>query len=272
VRHYIARPPAAPLADHVAYVWASRGAPAHALERVVPTGTLELIVSVVDDGGQVYDPEGREQHLSGGAVVSGAYRRPFTFASCATTSVVGVHLRPGRAGEILGIPANELVDRHVDLDALWGARSVRELRERICEARTTERRFQILEATLAARLRDRRMHPSVAYALDVLAGDGARIAAIAKETGASQRRLIEHFTAAVGLTPKRFGRIMRFHRATALARTSTLEWARLAQECGYYDQAHLIREFRDLAEMTPTDVVRASTHVQEHHQLAVLDR
>jgi AraC-like DNA-binding protein len=271
VRHYVARPPAAPLAKHVEYVWASQGAPSYTLERVVPTGTLELVVSLVDEGGAVYDPAGREQSLSGGSVVSGAYRRPFTFATCKASSVVGAHLRPGHAGAILGVPPSELVDRHVSLEALWGRRA-RELRERLCEAPTTERRFQILEAEFASRLHARRMHPTVAYALDALASPHTRVADIAKNTGQSQRRLIEHFTTAVGLTPKRFGRILRFHRASALARTSTLEWARLAQECGYYDQAHLIREFRELAEVTPTDLVRVSRHESEHHQLAVLDR
>lgn len=270
MRHYVARPPAPPLADFVEYVWASRGAPAHAFERVVPTGTLELAISLVHDGGPIADADGRVRWFSG-AIVSGAYRRPFTFATREDSSVVGAHLRPGRAGAILGMPASEIVDRHVDLDALWGRRA-HELRERLCEAATTEVRFRILEAELAARLREHRTHPSVGYALDALTGPRARVAAIATHAGMSQRRLIEHFTSAVGLTPKRFGRIMRYHRATALARTTTLDWGRVAQECGYFDQAHLIRDFRELAEITPTDLVRSSTHEREHHQLAVLDR
>lgn len=270
MRHYIARPPAPPLAEVVEYVWASKGAPVHAYERVVPTGTLELAISLVEDGGTMRDADGRERWMSG-TLVSGAYRRPFTFATRENASVVGVHLRPGRASAILGVPPSEIVDCHVDLEALWGRRA-RELRERLCEATTTEQRFRILEAELASRLREHRQHPSVEYALDVLAGPQARVADIAEHAGISQRRLIEQFTMAVGLTPKRFGRIMRYHRATALARNSSIEWARVAQECGYYDQAHLIRDFRELAEVTPTDLVRVSTHVREHHQLAVLDR
>jgi transcriptional regulator GlxA family with amidase domain len=98
-----------------------------------------------------------------------------------------------------------------------------------------------------------------------------RVADIAKGAGFSQRRLIELFTADVGLTPKRFGRVLRFHRATALARSAALDWTRVAHECGYYDQAHLIHDFRELAEMTPSDLKRASRHPKEHHQLAVLE-
>ena len=162
----------------------------------------------------------------------------------------------------------ELTDRHVDLDALWGRRA-RELRERLCAATTTDQRFAILEAELASRLDERHVHPAVTYALDALARPQVRVGDIAKCAGLSQRRLIELFTAAVGMTPKRFGRILRFQRATALARSAALDWTRVAHECGYYDQAHLIRDFRELADVTPSDLMRASAHPQEHHQLAV---
>jgi transcriptional regulator GlxA family with amidase domain len=156
----------------------------------------------------------------------------------------------------------------VDLDELWGRRAP-ELRERLCAATTTEQRFAILETELTSRLGHRHVHPAVEYALDALARPEARVGDIAKYAGLSQRRLIELFTAAVGLTPKRFGRVLRFHRATALARSSAFDWTRIAHESGYYDQAHLIRDFRELAEVTPGDLLRASLHPKEHHQLAV---
>jgi AraC-like DNA-binding protein len=269
VRHYVARPPTPPLAKFVEYVWASQGAPAHARERIVPTGTLELLVSLVDGEARIYDAGGRERWFSG-AAVSGAYRRPFMFDTRADASTVGVHFRPGYAGVVLGVPPGELMDRHVDLEALWGRRA-RDLRERLCAATTTEQRFAILDAELASRLDDRRVHPAVTYALDVLARPQARVGDIAKAARLSQRRLIELFTAAVGLTPKRFGRVRRFQRATALARSAALDWTRVAHECGYYDQAHLIRECRELADVTPSDLMRASTHVKEHHHLAISD-
>jgi AraC-like DNA-binding protein len=269
VLRYVARPPTPPLDKLVEYVWASQGAPAHAQERIVPTGTLELFVNLVDGEGRIYDAAGRARWSSGsGSGVAGAYRRPFMFDTRDDASVVGVHFRPGRAGAVLGVPPGELIDRHVELEALWGRRA-RELRERLCAAATTEQRFAILEAELVSRLDQRKVHPAVGYALDSLARPQARVADIAKGAALSQRRLIELFTAAVGITPKRFGRVLRFHRATALARSAAVDWARVAHECGYFDQAHLIRDFRELAEMTPTDLQRASVHVKEHHQLAI---
>jgi AraC-like DNA-binding protein len=267
--HYVARPPAPPLAKLVEYVWASQGAPAHATERIVPTGTLELCINLVEDEARIHDIAGVERSFSG-AFVAGAHRRPFSFPTRDNASIVGVHFRPGCAGVVLGVPPGELVDRHVDLDALWGRRAS-ELRERLCAATTTHRRFAILEAELASRLDARSVHPAVTYAVEVLARPEVRVGEVARGASLSQRRLIELFTAAVGLTPKRFGRVLRFQHATALARSTAFDWTRIAQECGYYDQAHLIGDFRELADLTPSELILASKHEKEHHQLAVYE-
>jgi hypothetical protein len=94
------------------------------------------------------------------AIGSGAYRRPFMFDTHENASVVGVHFRPGAAGVVLGVPPGELMDRHVDLEDIWGRRA-RELRERLCAATTTSERFAILEAELVSRPRSTRAraHP-----------------------------------------------------------------------------------------------------------------
>src|SRR4051794_5702410 len=110
---YASRPPSPALAKVVEYVWSSQGAPAHAQERVVPTGTLELMVSLVDDQARLSDAISGGGSFSG-AFVAGAYRRPFTFDTHENASVVGVHLKPGYAGVILGLPPGQLTDQHVD--------------------------------------------------------------------------------------------------------------------------------------------------------------
>ena len=78
--------------------------------------------------------------------------------------------------------------------------------------------------------------------------------ALAEELGWSHRRLIARFREQVGLPPKIMGRILRFDRVTQLL--LDVEGPRLAEvayECGYYDQAHLNRDFRDFAGTTPGD-------------------
>jgi AraC-like DNA-binding protein len=100
-------------------------------------------------------------------------------------------------------------------------------------------------------------HWAVAPTIEELTRPGARplIRQIAKELGISQRRLIRVFGEESGLTPKLFGRIQRFQRAIAMASNSKdlSDWSEIALSCGYFDQAHLIRDFVEFSGFTPTE-------------------
>jgi transcriptional regulator GlxA family with amidase domain len=95
----------------------------------------------------------------------------------------------------------------------------------------------------------------VGWAYRTLAASGgqARVTSIARDIGWSRKHLAARFTQEIGCGPKTVARIMRFNRAASLARTTDESWAGIAADCGYADQAHLIREFRDLAGDAPTD-------------------
>jgi AraC-like DNA-binding protein len=269
--HYRAYRPGPPLADFVEYLWALHDAPAHSTERVVPSGTLELVVNLHEDALRINDPETRSWRTHSGAAVSGAYRRFFVIDARDHASIVGVHFKPGKALPFLGVPPGELADRHVDLAMLWG-RSAVELREQLCAARTSEERFAMLENALRARFVDRRPgHPAVPFALRHLARPGVTVGEVAADVQLSRRRLIQVFTAEVGMTPKRLSRVLRFQRASALARgESAADWARLARACGYFDQSHLIHDVSEFTGTLPTQLNPAGEDVKELH-LAVPD-
>ena len=254
------RPPA-PLANHVEYLWMIRDAPSHELERIVPTGTLELVVNLAEDEIRIHDDAGRVAQRLEGAAVSGVYRRYFVIDTRVHTAMMGAHFRPGGAGAILGLPPGELADQHVALSALWGASS---LREQLCAALDRASAFAILENALVARLAARRApHAAVPHAL-AMVGQAAAIGEIAATLGLSRRRLIEVFTAGVGVTPKRMSRLLRFQRALAIAGAGAA-WTRAAHASGYYDQAHLIRDCKELAGVAPSELARASAGVKQHH-------
>jgi transcriptional regulator GlxA family with amidase domain len=169
----------------------------------------------------------------------------------------------------LGVPASELVDMHLDLEALWG-RAARELRERLCEAVTPAARCSLLEAALMARLRrPPEYHPAVPAALAALepAEQGVSVREVARGVGLSQRRFIQVFSSAVGVTPKRYHRIRRFQRARRQVRSiSCPDWADVALACGYFDQSHLIRDFQEFAGFTPGEFQRQwREHVLPNH-------
>jgi AraC-like DNA-binding protein len=176
---------------------------------------------------------------------------------------VGAQLAPGAAPLLLGAPASEFAERHTALEEVWG-REVRELEERLVLARSAERRLALFEEILAARLpRVRGIHPAVAEAL---AGFDARegVRSLVERSGYSHRRFVALFREAVGLSPKRYSRVLRFRKMLERAAApAPPPWAQLALEAGHSDQPHFSREFRELAGVTPgeyREVAPAASH------------
>src|SRR5579872_859532 len=152
MRYYSYRP-VAQLGEFVDFFWMIADGEVNRKERILPSGTSELVINLHEDEVRIYDsiqPE-RYKRLSG-AVISGTYSGPFICDAMQHQSMLGVHFRPGCAFPFLGEPATELTDAHANLEDLWGS-SARHLRARLCEAATTSKRFRLLEGALLERLR-----------------------------------------------------------------------------------------------------------------------
>lgn len=251
--------PPAPLSEFIYDLWLYEEytPTSHTYERILPSGTIEMVVNLQEHQLRIYDLDTRSCKRFSGAVVSGPYGRCFVTDTAEEKTIIGVHFKPAGAFPFLGVPPEDLADAHVDLENLWG-RSAGELRERLCEARSPQARFSILEGALERHLmRPLEHHWAVAATVEELTKPGARplIREIAKELGISQRRLIRVFAEEAGLTPKLFGRIQRFQRTIALASDAKdlSHWGEIALCCGYFDQAHLISDFVEFSGLTPTD-------------------
>jgi len=265
---YLCHTPAPPLAEIVDALWSLSDSPSHATERVLPSGTLELVINLSEDEFRIHDSArpGSFRRFPG-AIVSGAYRRYFVIDTREHASIMGVHFKPGRALPLVAVPPGTIGDAHVDLQTLWGPSAV-ELRERLCEVKTAEQRFRVLEEALRARLaRSTEPRRAVQVALAHLGRPGASVGDVAARVGLSRRRLLQLFTAEVGMTPKVFDRVRRFQRALALARLTVLpDWGALSRASGYFDQSHMIREFLDLSGFSPAELVRHGRKpVKENH-------
>jgi AraC-like DNA-binding protein len=231
-------------------LWAFEGEFEFALERVLPSGLTEVLINLAEDETRTYPngPAGPARHAA--AVAQGPRTAPVIIDTAEQRRVVGVVLRPGAARVLLGVPAAELVGEHVDLAVLWPDGAV--LRESLLAA-TPEEWLAIVEDRLVARL-DRAALPEpaildAARALDA----GATVSAVHARVGMGRKRFTRLFREAVGLTPKRFAGIRRFRRVLAeVQRGGTIDWAGLAAECGYFDQPHLIADFRRFAGFTPS--------------------
>jgi AraC-like DNA-binding protein len=251
-RTHIPRPP---LSDFVEMLWQYDGPdPPHARERCLPTGTVEIVVSLRDDA-RTYDRRNAYRPRGFcGPLVCGAHSGFFVVDTADQASTMGVHFRPGGAFPFVG-PAGELRDALVPLEALWGADAA-QLRDRLLDATTAEARFRVLEQALLARAtKPLGRHSAVAFALEQFRSVPQRltVSEAARRSGLSQRRFIRAFDEEVGLTLKLFCRIQRFQRVLWLVQDRQgVEWADVALECGYVDQAHLINDFRAFSGVTPT--------------------
>ena len=154
----------------------------------------------------------------------------------------------------LGVPASELVDQSVALEELVAPERIDALHERLARAPSDAARADavahLLEQLCFAR------DPAVTRAIALLDTEVSSVRALAAALGLSERQLERRFLAAVGVTPKRFAGLRRFERAVRLAQTEpTLAQAAVA--AGYYDQSHLVRDFRRYAGASPTALLRS---------------
>jgi len=168
-------------------------------------------------------------------------------------------LTPLGARAIFGVAMHELAGRCVALEDLLGEGPAAELLERLAVAPGWPERFAVLERFLAERLTDARSPaPDAVWAWRRLqeTGGGLAVEALARELGCSRRHLAARFREHVGLPPKAAARVLRFHRAVSLLRAGgAARWAEIAQECGYSDQPHFNRDFRELAGTSPGEFI-----------------
>jgi AraC-like DNA-binding protein len=187
-----------------------------------------------------------------GSFAAGLFPGPVTIDSFGASNCIQVNFTPLGARRFFRMPMTELTDRMVTLDDVLGAEGTA-LREELGGAADWEKRFDIAEAFVMRKLGGAvAPSPEIAWAFAKIAASGgrAKVASIARGIGWSRKHLARRFTDEIGLGPKSVSRIVRLNRAIAAARTGE-GWAGIAADCGYADQAHLVREFRELAGNSP---------------------
>ena len=251
MRSYIPKPP---LSEFVALIWLYEGSSRlHVLERVLPTGTMELIVNLREDEARIYDRQNTNHYQTlPGSLICGAHSDYFVIDTIGQQAVMGVHFKPGGAFPFFKLPAGELRNTHVPLETLWRG-FASELRERVLAAPTADSKFRVLEQVLLAQAaRPLERHRAVTFALDRLP-QARTISDVTNQIGLSKRRFIQLFDEEVGLTPKLYARVLRFQQVLHLVqKQEQIDWVEVALACGYFDQAHFIHDFRAFSGLNPT--------------------
>lgn len=169
--------------------------------------------------------------------------------------VLEVRLSPLAALRVFGVTGADLADRVVDLVDVWGEHGT-QLIERAAAAESWQERFDVLDTALVRGAeRGRNLDPVLVGAWQQLLTRGGTLTMgeLQRQTGWSRRRLAERFREQVGLTPKTMARLVRYeHAVKLLRRPGHRSIASIALTCGYFDQAHLNRDFRELTGCTPS--------------------
>ncbi|WP_394817741.1 helix-turn-helix domain-containing protein [Streptomyces doebereineriae] len=249
------------LRSYVGY-WEAVATPYEA--RLVPTGRATLLISLAEPFSQVRRlgvPDAGSGNI--GSLVVGLEDRPAICTHPGGQEAIRVEFTPLGAYRLFGLPMSELTNLAVGIrDVLGPEAGV--LVERMAATPDWAARFDLLDAALLARLEHGpQPTPEVGHAWQLLAGSAGAvpIARIAAEVGWSQGYLTRRFTQQIGLTPKTSARVLRFRHAVALLGRGATSLTEISMACGFYDQAHLNREFRAIAGTTPGQMV-ASRRVE----------
>ncbi|MEZ2333576.1 helix-turn-helix domain-containing protein [Mesorhizobium sp. RCC_202] len=215
--------------------------------------TVPLVISFADAFaiGLGHAPGDNDRYAS---FAAGLYAGPVMIESFGGCCCIQVNFTPLGARKFFGLPMSELRDRMVGLDDALGLDGMA-LRERLGEASDWDARFDIAEGFIAGRLAEANaLSPEIAWAYRTVIASGGRtrISLLAGEIGWSRKHLAAKFSDAIGIGPKTLSRVVRFNRALSLSKQQDDDWASIAADCGYADQAHLVREFRQFAGQTPT--------------------
>ncbi len=260
------RPSSPALAPFVSSIGYLEGQFSHRRERAMPSGMTQLLINLDRDELHTYDADSGVARSTSGAAFQGAAARPSVIDASQQRAIVWVCFRLGGAYPFLPLPVGEARDQLVDLAELWG-RDGATLRERLLAVRTPAEKLRTVESVLLARAaRPLERDPAISAA-GLALHRGAAVAEVADRLGWTPKRLGQRFSEQIGLTPKLFGRVRRFQR---LLRTAASpdggqgQWARLAGDCGYHDQAHLIHDFRAFAGITPAEYAPRSPQEPNH--------
>jgi AraC-like DNA-binding protein len=163
--------------------------------------------------------------------------------------LIGVRFHPGMWTASLGLPGDRVTDEILPLESLWGARA-RELLDRLAEARSLEQWTQQFEAAVPSIEHPDRVQRALAWMAD--RRGVVSIDEVADHAGFSARQFRRVCLEQTGLTPKFLARVLRFRHALSRIPHHPGQFAEFALDCGYYDQAHFINEFRSLSGWTPS--------------------
>lgn len=203
---------------------------------------------------EIINCDGRTKRISATGI-TGPMSRPMRMRSTGSIHLFGICFQPGGGYPFFKYPAHELVDQYPDVDDLWGTKGREFVAHIQNDCQTAQSRMESVNAHLVNRLESNLRNDIVAQkAIETIESCKGRITIeqLARHLGLSRRHLARKFKERIGITPKQLCRNIRFKQVYKLIESSSHNtWADVAVNCGYYDQSHLINEFKYFTGSSP---------------------
>jgi AraC-like DNA-binding protein len=253
--------PQLPLSQFVENMWLVQGfETGYTREKILPDGAIELIIDLDTQPKSIFEDEASAGFRTvKKAWISGERTRYIVIGAETNPSMVGVRFHPGGAYPFFRFPISELSESVTELDLIWG-RLVDEIRDELQEIESPDDRLLRLESFLLRQVQ-RSLEPNrlITFAVHQLQHSPQFLAIrdLASTIGITQKHLISQFEKVVGLRPKSFARVCKFQKVVNLIeQQDQIEWSAIAVDCGYYDQAHFIKEFQAFSGLNPSAYVK----------------
>lgn len=251
--------PPVPLASCVELITYYKGYnPPHTIERLLPDGGVDLIIDLTNAPKYIYDNETLNEIQScKRAWISGMRTEYISIqAGAAESEMLVIRFRPGMAWSFLHMPVLEIKDKVIDGELVFG-NELLSFREQLLEQPRPTQKFAIAESYLLKRIKNHfDIHPAIHYCISLIRNSPsqASIREITHRTGYSNKHLISLFGKYAGINPKQYISVLKFQQAVQLLESNSgqINWAGLALDCGYYDQAHFINEFKRFSGFNPS--------------------
>jgi AraC-like DNA-binding protein len=236
--------------------WYTNGQVEYPREKILPTGTVELIINFADEF-RLWDESGSFS-LQKEAWLVGLQSRYLLNEPLGHSEMIGIRFCAGGVYPFIDCDAHELHNQVIPMDAIWGE-SIHFLREALYEAPSLAERFRYLERFLMARLQQNQDLAYIHHAVQTLSQSSgtASIKGLAIQIGISQKHLAHRFKQVVGVSPKSLARLFRFQTVlSSIKPQQNVDWADIANQCRYHDQAHFSKDFSAFTGFSPSQYLK----------------
>jgi AraC-like DNA-binding protein len=249
---------AEPLKPFVKVIWSMESEESWAPPmRILPDSCVEIVIHFKQPYKTTYSNKVTE--IQPQSFVVAQMKNFIEIAPTGKTGMVCVRLSAQGAYHFFGLPMLEISNGFTNLNFVWSGLA-QEIEDRIAECKTTTKRIDIIQKCLMLQLsKNGKQDVTVDHCLNLIyASKGQiRIEDLSSSTGLTNRQLLRKFNNSIGLSPKEFARITKFINSLRyLTQQNNLYLSAAAYDCGYYDQAHFIRDFKAYSGLTPSEFLK----------------